>query len=228
MREFLSGSAFFCIALTVLAYLVGVACQKKWKSAIYNPILIGTFLVMLALWALDIPVEEYQAACQSLYYWMTPATICLVVVCYKQLQKLKDHIFAIVMGVVGGILSSLLSVSLLCRLFGFDAAMTASFLPKSVTTAIGVALSEQGGGIGALTTVAIVITGVFGNVAGPWLAKVFRLQDPVSQGVAYGTASHIAGTSRATEISELCGAASSLSLTLAGLITAVLLSFFYM
>jgi putative effector of murein hydrolase len=228
MREFLSESAFFCIALTVLAYLIGTVCQKKWKSAIYNPILIGTFLVILVLWALDIPVEKYQEACRPLYYWMTPATICLVVVCYKQLQKLKDHMVAIIFGVVGGVLASLLSVGLMCRLFGFDAAMIASLMPKSVTTAIGVVLSEQAGGIGALTTAAIVITGVFGNVAGPFLSKIFRLKDPVSQGVAYGTASHIAGTSRATEISDLCGAASSLSLTLAGLLTAVLLSFFYM
>ena len=145
---------------------------------------------------------------------------------YKnQFQNLKKHLPAVLLGVVGGVLSSLLSVWLMCKAFGLDDVLTASLLPKSVTSAIGLSLSQQMGGIGALTTAIIVITGIGGNVAGPWLSKLFRLQDPVSQGVAFGTAAHIGGTSRATELSELCGAVSSLSLTLAGLITAVLLSF---
>ena len=226
MLEFLTESTFFCGALTFAAFYVGAVCQKKWKSALFNPILIGAFLVMLALWLLGVPVEEYQASCQPLTYLITPATVCLVIACYKQLRNLKEHILAICVGVIGGTLASLLSVGLLCRLFAFDEGLMVSLLPKSITTAIGVALSEQGGGIGALTTAVIAITGVFGNVAGPFLAKLFRLQDPVSQGVAYGTSAHIVGTSRATEISELTGAVSSFSLTLAGLITAVLLSFF--
>lgn len=225
MRDFLLQSTFFCTALTVAAFCLGAALQKKWKLAVFNPILIGAFLVMLALKVLDIPVEQYQQACQPLSFFLTPATICLVIGCYKQLMHLKDHIGAIIFGVFGGVLCSLLSVGLLCRLFGFDDVMTVSLLPKSITAAIGMALSEQGGGIGALTTAVIAITGIFGNVVGPWLAKIFRLRDPISQGVAYGTSAHIAGTSRATEISSLCGAASSLALTLAGLITAVLLSF---
>ena len=160
-----------------------------------------------------------------LQFLITPATICLVISFYKQLQSLKKHLPAVLIGVIGGTLSSLLSVWAMCKLFGFDEVMTASLLPKSVTTAIGATLSEQAGGIGALTTAIIVVTGILGNVIGPLLSKLFRLKGPVSQGVAYGTSSHIAGTSRATEISSLCGAVSSLSLTLSGLITAVLLSF---
>lgn len=225
MGDFLSESVFFSVALTVGAFCIGAACQKKWKSAIFSPILIGAFLVMLVLWLLDIPVEQYQEDCQILSFLMTPATVCLVIAFYKQLQNLKKHLPAVLLGVVGGVLSSLLSVWLMCKAFGFDAVLTASLLPKSVTSAIGLSLSQQMGGIGALTTAIIVITGIGGNVAGPWLSKLFRLQDSVSQGVAFGTAAHIGGTSRATELSELCGAVSSLSLTLAGLITAVLLSF---
>jgi putative effector of murein hydrolase len=225
MGEFLSESVFFSVALTVGAFCIGAACQKKWKSAIFSPILIGAFLVMLVLWLLDIPVEQYQEDCQILSFLMTPATVCLVIAFYKQLQNLKKHLPAVLLGVVGGVLSSLLSVWLMCKAFGLDDVLTASLLPKSVTSAIGLSLSQQMGGIGALTTAIIVITGIGGNVAGPWLSKLFRLQDPVSQGVAFGTAAHIGGTSRATELSELCGAVSSLSLTLAGLITAVLLSF---
>ena len=225
MTELLTGSGFFAIGLTVAAFCVGQACQKKWKKAIFNPILIGAALVMLILWLLDVPVAQYQADCAPLTYLLTPATICLAIGFYQQLQRLKRHLPAILVGVVGGTLSSLLSVWLMAKWFGFQDALTVSLLPKSVTSAIGVALSEQAGGIGALTAAVIIITGIFGNVCGPLLIKVFRLEDPVSQGVAFGTASHVVGTSRAAEISPLVGAVSSLSLTLAGLITVIVFSF---
>ena len=224
MTELLSGSGFFCIALTVGAFCMGSACQRKWKLAIFNPILIGAALVMLTLWALNIPVEQYQNDCKPLTYLMTPATICLAIAFYEQLQKLKQHLLAVFVGVLGGTLSSLLSVWLLCKAFGFQNVLTVSLLPKSITSAIGVVLSEQAGGVGALTTAVIIITGIFGNITGPLLAKWFRLRDPISQGVGFGTASHVIGTSRAVEISPLIGAVSSLSLTLAGLITTVILS----
>lgn len=225
MTEFLSESSFFCITLTLVAFCIGSECQKRWKLPIFNPIIIASLLVMLVLWLLDIPVEQYQMNCQFLTYLMTPATICLVISCYQQIKSLKTHLGAILIGVIGGTLSSLLSVWALCKMFGFDEVLTISLLPKSVTTAIGAVMSEQCGGIGALTTAVIIITGIVGNVAGPWLTKLFRITDPIAQGTAYGTASHIVGTSRATEISPLVGAVSSLSLTLAGLITAALLSF---
>jgi putative effector of murein hydrolase len=228
MAEFFRESSCFGIALTVAAFCVGTACQKKWKKAVFNPILIGAALVMIVLWVLKIPVEQYQNACKPLTFLLTPATICLAIGFYEQVQKLKKHIPAILVGVIGGSLASLLSVGLLCRLFGFDRALTVTLLPKSVTSAIGMVLSQQAGGIGAVTTAVIAITGVLGNMMGPWLSKLFWLHDPISQGVAYGTAAHVMGTSRAMEISPLVGAVSSFSLTLAGLITTVLFSFLVM
>lgn len=225
MLEALQESGFFAITLTLAAFCIGTVIQKKWRLAILNPILTGAAMVMIVLWLLDIPVEQYQTDCAPLNYLMTPATICLSIACYDQLQKLRKHLLSIILGVMGGVLSSLLCVWLLSQFFGFDQITTVSLLPKSVTTAIGIAISQQAGGIGALTTAVIVITGILGNVAGPLLCKVFRLNDPVSQGVAYGTASHVVGTSRANEISALAGAVSSLSLTLSGLITTLVLSF---
>ena len=228
MGEILSGSGFFCVVLTIGAYHVGWLCQEKWKKAIFNPILIGTILVMLALCALNIPVEQYQNDCKLLTYLTTPATICLAIAFYEQLKKLKKHFLAIFIGVLGGTLASLLSVWLIAEIFDFSETLKATLLPKSITSAIGVVLSEQAGGVGALTTAVIIITGIFGNILGPWFAKVFRLRDPISQGVAFGTAAHVIGTSRAMELSPLIGAVSSLSLTLAGLITTALLSFVFM
>ena len=226
MIELLSGSSFFSIALTVSAFCIGAACQRKWKKAILNPILIGAAIVMITLWLFKIPVEQYQADCAPLSYLMTPATICLAIAFYEQLQALKKHLPAIIIGVTGGTLSSLLSVWLMSEWFGFSQVLTVSLLPKSITSALGVVLSQQAGGIGALTTAVIILTGIFGNITGPYLSTLFRLKDPISQGVGFGTATHVIGTSRATEISPLVGAVSSLSLVLSGLITVILLSLF--
>lgn len=227
MLDFLTGSTFFSVTLTVCAFCLGAACQKKWKLAIFNPILIGAALVMLTLTALKIPLETYQAGCAPLSYLMTPATICLAISFAQQLQALKRYLPAVFCGVLAGVVSSLGSIALMCRAFGLDQVMMVSLLPKSITTAIGVVLSEQAGGLSAITTAAIVLTGTLGNIAGPMLSKLFRLRDPVAQGVAYGTAAHVIGTSRAVSVSEMAGAVGSLSLTLAGILTSVAFSFLF-
>ncbi|WP_330684634.1 LrgB family protein [uncultured Acetatifactor sp.] len=161
---------------------------------------------------------------RPLSYLMTPATICLGISFAEQVEKLKKHMAAIIVGVAAGTVCSLSSVAGMAYLFGMDRVMTISVLPKSVTTAIGVAISEQAGGIGAVTAAAIILTGILGNMAGPVLTKVFHIEDEIAQGVAYGTASHVIGTSRAMERSPLAGAAGSLALTVAGLLTSLFFS----
>lgn len=225
MNEFISSSAFFSAALTLVAFSIASACQKKWKLAILNPILISAAMVIVVLKLLDIPNASYQAGCQVLSFLLTPATICLAISFYDQFQKLKAHLSAVAAGVLAGTIASLGSVWLLSKCLNFDRIIMLSLLPKSVTTAIGVALSDEIGGIGAITTAAIVITGILGNIAGPALSKLFRLKSEVAQGVAFGTAAHVIGTSKAVQLSQLSGAVSSLSLTLAGLITAIAMSF---
>ena len=224
MTEFLNSSSFFCVTLTLLAFCAAAAVQKKWKLAILNPILLTAALAMAVLKLLDIPNETYQAGCQALSFLLTPATICLAISFYEQFHSLKKHLPAVAVGVTAGTVASVGAVWVLCRVFRLDAALLASLLPKSVTTAIGVALSGELGGIAAITTAAIIITGILGNIAGPGLCRLFRLTDPVAQGVAFGTASHVIGTTRAMELSALAGAVSSLALTLAGIVTCVLMS----
>ena len=225
MTEFLGSSTFFSVSLTLIAFAFASACQKKWKIALLNPILISAALIMGTLTLLDIPNSVYQEGCRVLSYLLTPATICLAISFYEQFQSLKKHLVAIVVGVLAGTVCSLGSICFLCRLFGLTDTLTLSLLPKSVTTAIGVALSEETGGIAAITTAAIVVTGIFGNVAGSFLCRIFGIRSEIAQGVAFGTSAHVVGTARAAQISELTGAVSSLSLTIAGIVTAVLMSF---
>ena len=225
MGDFLSANSYFGIFMTLAAFAAGRVMQSRWKSPLLNPILVAAALIIGVLLSTGISVERYQESCQPLQYLLTPATICFAVSLYEQLGKLKKHLPAILAGVAAGTVASLLSIRLMCTAFGMERVLTISLLPKSITTAIGMALSEEAGGIAALTTAAIVLTGILGNMFGPLLCKWFRLTDPIAQGVAFGTASHAIGTSKAAELSELAGAVSSLSLTFAGLITAVLYSF---
>lgn len=224
LMEALRSNPFFCISLTMTAFCAGCALQNKWKKAVLNPILIGVGIVMVVLCVLKIPVADYREGCRPLSYLMTPATICLAISLVEQIEKLKKHMAAVIAGVAAGTLCSLSSVAGVAYLFGMDSVMTISVLPKSVTTAIGVAISEEAGGMGAVTAAAIILTGILGNMVGPVLAKWFHIEDEVAQGVAYGTSAHVIGTTRAMEHSPLAGAAGSLALTVAGLLTSIVFS----
>lgn len=225
MNDLFTTSAYFSVALTLVCFAAAEAIQRKWKQPLLNPILVAAAMVMGMLQLLKIPNAVYQEGCRILTWLLTPATICLSISFYQQFQKLKKHLAAIAAGVIAGSMASIAAVWGMCKVFQQDSAVTASLLPKSVTTAIGAAISSEIGGIAAITTAVIVITGVLGNILGPVLSKWFRFDDEITKGVAFGTASHVVGTSKAAQIGQLCGAVSSLSLVLAGIVTCILLSF---
>lgn len=221
MTEFLQDLSLFPVFLTLGSYLFGLWCQKKVKHALCNPLLIATILSIAVLAVTGFDLQVYQSGTAGISWLLTPATVCLAVPLYEQLKVLKKHLLAIFAGITAGVVVSLLSILLLCRLFRLEDTVTVSLLPKSITTAIALALTEQSGGISALTTFAIVITGILGNLSGSALCKVLKITDPVAQGVGFGTASHVIGTSRAMEVDPLTGAVSSLSLAVAGILTAI-------
>ena len=223
--SFLEGSAYFSLLLTVAVYLGAAWLQRRTGLAILNPILISACVIIPILLLTGVSIDAYQAGTATLSYLLTPATICLGLSLYEQLQKLKNDLPAILAGVIAGTISTLGCVLGLALLFRLDRSLAVSLLPKSVTTAIGVVLSEEAGGISALTAAVIALTGLFGNLLGPALCRLFRITDPLARGTAYGTASHVIGTSRAVQEGPLTAAVSSLSLSVAGLLTAVLFPF---
>lgn len=226
MADFLTGLPLFCLALTVAAYQIGLWCKKKTGSSLCNPLLIGILLVIGVLLLTGISPEKFQENTAGFSWLLTPATVCLALPLYRQLKLLKKNLPAILAGIVAGTLTGLISVFLMCRLMGLDRQLSVSLLPKSITTAMGIVLSEQNGGIPAITSVVIVLTGILGSLFGSAACKLLKLNDPVSQGVAFGTATHVIGTTRATELDPVAGAVSSLSLTVSGILTALLFPFF--
>ena len=215
------------IVLTFLAFQLGRVIQEKTKLAICNPILLGVVLVIVVLKATAMPLEDYQQGVKLISWLITPATVCLAIPMYEQLQVLRKNLVAIVAGLVSGALSCLAVLIAVSLLLGLDKAVAVSLLPKGITTAIGLPLSELYGGYGAITTIGITVAGLSGYMFGPAWCRWFHITDPVAQGVAFGTSSHVMGTSRANELDPLIGAVSSLSLVVAGLMTALIFPFLY-
>lgn len=222
MTELLE-SSLYPIVLTLLAFQIGRWIQLRWKKALLNPTLIAAIAVIAVLLLTGMEPEDYTVGAGKLSWLMTPATISLAIPMYEQLQSLRRNLAAVAAGVAAGVISSLGILLAGCALLRFDRSLAVSLLPKSVTTAIGVPLSELFGGMGGVTTAAIIVTGIFANMVGPALCKLFKITDPVAQGVAFGSAGHVVGTAKAAELSPLAGAVSSLSLVVAGILTAVCL-----
>ena len=214
-----TNSPFFGLALSVLAFWIGVKIQKKTGLVVCNPLLIGVILVIGLLLALGIPYENYDQGGSLINLFLSPATACLAVAIYSKVQLLKENWLPILVGCVVGSLVSMGSILGLCCLFGLDDAMTASLLPKSVTTPIAVSVAQAHGGIPSITVVAVILTGILGSILAPLLIRLFRVKDPIAAGLAIGACSHAVGTSKALELGETEGAMSGLAIGVCGLVT---------
>ena len=221
MKEFLSESIIFGAVLSLAAYEIGLLMKKKLKLAILNPLLIGTICVIGFLLIFRIDYEEYNEGAKYISYLLTPATVCLAVPLYEQLSLLKKNFMAVAVGILSGVLASLVSVLALAKLFDLNHQQYVTLLPKSITTAIGMGVSEELGGLVTITVAVIVITGILGNVIAEFICKIFKIHEPIAKGLALGTASHAIGTAKAMEMGQIEGAMSSLAIAVAGLLTVI-------
>ena len=219
MREFFEASVFAGVFITLAAYFIGVEVKKRTGSSVFNPILVGVIITIVLLKALGIDYQVYNAGAKYISFFLTPATVCLAIPMYEQIEPLKKNFKAIIIGITSGVLTSLITIFALALIFGLDHTGYVSLLPKSITTAIGMSVSEELGGIVSITVMAIIITGILGNVIAEGLLKICRIEEPVAKGVAIGSASHAVGTAKAMELGETEGAMSSLSIVIAGVLT---------
>ncbi len=226
MQGIVGNSIFFGAVISLLGYEVGLLLKRKFKSAIWNPLLIGILCVMGVLGVTKVDYESYNEGAKYLSYLLTPATVCLAVPLYQQLTLLKQNIKAVIVGIVSGVLTSLIGVYILAKVFRLSHEMYVTLLPKSITTAIGMGVSEELGGIVTITVAVIIITGVLGNIVADGVYKLFRIEDPIAKGLALGTSAHAVGTAKAMEMGEIEGAMSSLAIAVAGLFTVIGASIF--
>lgn len=222
MNEILQNSLYFGVAVSLFTYWIGWKIQQKWKKPILNPLLISMILVILILTVFDIEYETYQYGAKYITYFLTPATICLAVPLYRQIQKLRENIVAIFISILCGCLAHVATIAGIAALCHIDTVLTFSLFPKSVTTAIALGVTEEVGGIAAVTVVGVSFAGLMGAIVGPAILKAVHITEPVAQGLAIGAASHAVGTSKAVELGEIQGAMSSLSIVVTGILTVII------
>lgn len=221
MKEILCNSAYFGVTVSLIGYGAGIMLKKKFKYAFLNPLLISIIFVIGVVMLCGVDYESYENSAQYLSYLLTPATVCLAVPLYQQMTLLRKNLAAVACGILAGVLASLGSVLLLAFLFGLEHDVYVTLLPKSITTAIGMGVSEELGGLVTITVAVIIVTGVIGNVIGEAVCKLFRIYEPIAKGLALGTSSHAIGTAKTLEMGEVEGAMSSLAIAVAGLLTVI-------
>lgn len=224
MNEFLQGNVFFGVVISVVGYLLGELLRKK--MSVLNPLLVSMIFVILFIKIFGIDYETYNNGAKYITYFLTPVTVCLAVPLYRQLAVLKAHTAEVLVGIFSGVLASMGSILLMAYMFGLTHEQYVTLLPKSITTAIGIGISEELGGISNITIATIVITGILGNISAELVLKIFKIKEPIAKGLAIGTSSHALGTTKALEMGEIEGAMSSLSIAVAGLMTVVTASIF--
>ena len=226
MNSFFQESLFAGVALSLVAYAIGMLLKKKFKIGLFNPLLISIIISIVVLVIGDVEYEVYEESAKYLSYLLTPATVCLAIPLYEQWELLKKNYKAVICGLLTGALTSLATVFALSIIFGLSHQEYVTLLPKSITTAIGMGLSEELGGYVEITVAVIIITGVLGNIFGDLICKIFHIKEPISKGLAFGASSHAIGTARAIEIGEVEGAMSGLAIAVSGIFTVVFTSVF--
>lgn len=216
-------SPYFGIMLSIVMYLIGTIISKKLKTPIANPLLIAMILCVAFLKIFNISYDDYNIGGKYITFLIAPATVAMVLNLYKNIELLKKNIIPVFVGVFAGVLTSVLSVFILAKVFGLNKELTLSIVPKSLTTAIGVALAGEYGGISAVAVVCIVITGIFGAVFAPIVMNTLKIKDPVAKGIGIGTTSHAVGTSKAIEMGPVEGAMSGLAIALAGFTSVIVI-----
>ncbi|MBE6123630.1 MAG: LrgB family protein [Solobacterium sp.] len=226
MNGLFAASASAGAMLSLLAYWIGMKTKEKLKFGFLNPLLISIIIVIIFLLVFHVDYQTYYSGAKYLSWFLTPATVSLAIPLYQQIDRLKKNIKAILISILIGSLTSMGSILLFSLIFGFSHTEYVTFLPKSITTAIGMSISEEMGGNVAITVAAIIVTGIFGNMIGPGLCKALKITNPVAVGLAIGTSAHAIGTSKAMELGETEGAMSSLSIAVAGIITVIFVNVF--
>ena len=224
MNNIMTDSIFFGAVISVVGYLIGIFLRKK--ISVLNPLLVSIIFVIAVIKIFHIDYETYNSGAKYISYLLTPATVCLAIPLYRQISVLKEQAKEVFIGILAGVLASMGSILLMSHFFGLTHEQYVTLLPKSITTAIGMGVSEELGGIQTITVAVIIITGVLGNIIAEAVLKIFRIKEPVAKGLAIGTASHAIGTTKALEIGEIEGAMSSLSVAVAGLMTVISASIF--
>ncbi len=224
MMKEITNNHLFGILITLAFFYGAFYLKKRLKASWINPLLLSTIAIIIFLILLHIPYENYMQGGGVINSFLGPVTVVLALPLYRQRKLLMKHKFSIIGGIFSGVLASLISVTVLCRLIGLNDILEKSLIPHSVTTPIGIEVSKSLGAIEGITIVSIIITGILGASIAPMIYKLLRIKHPISRGLGFGTSSHALGTSKAVEMGETEGAVSGLAIGVAAITTVIVVA----
>ena len=207
MNEILSSQTFL-LTLTLAVYLGSMWLYKKVRFALLHPLIVSMGVLILFLKLSGIPYDLFMKQIQIIDFMLGLSVVALGYLLHEQISQIKGNVIAIVTAIVTGSAVGILSVALIARAMGAEQAVIASLEPKSVTTAI------------ALNV--LILVGIFGGVAGPFILKKIGVESKIAKGLAMGAAAHAMGTARAMQLGAVEGAISGLAIGLMGIATAIL------
>ena len=225
IKDTICQSLYFGVLVSLGAYLFGIWLREKTGFAVFNPLLVAIVAVIAILSFFHIDYDDYNVGGSFVSFLLTPATVCLAIPLYKQLELLKREALAVFAAITAGVAGSAASIFAMCALFKMSHVHYVTLLPKSITTAIGMGVSEEAGGIVTLTVASIIVTGILGNITAEFIFRLAKLEEPIAKGLALGTAAHAIGTAQALSLGEIEGAMSSLAIAVAGIMTVVVVPF---
>lgn len=209
------------ILLTIILFKFSLIISNKYKIAFLNPILITAIIIIVILKLFNIPYYDYYKGGSIIASALGPIVVVLAIPLYKNRYDLIKNFVPIIGGVIASIITSIVSVTVLCKLFGIDETIMLSLLSKSITTPMAVESTKLLGGNEAVTVLSVVLTGLLGAAVAPVVIKLGKIKSNIAKGIGIGSASHAVGTTKAVEMNEEAGAASGLAIGVTGLLTII-------
>ncbi|PJE17621.1 MAG: hypothetical protein CK429_06155 [Mycobacterium sp.] len=225
MFVYLAASPLFNLTITLVVFQLATWLYRRTRECpLLQPVLVSVVVLGAMLQLMNVPYRTYFDGAQFIHFLLGPATVALAVPLHRQLGRIRAVRLPLVLAVVCGSLTAIVSATGLGWSLGAGHQTLASLAPKSATAPVAMELSRQLGGLPSLTAALTVMTGIIGAVVGPAVAKVIRACDSRAVGLSLGVASHGIGTARALQIDEIAGAFAALGFALNAVATSALAS----
>ena len=208
--------------LTIAAFWMALQINKRLQSVVFNSFILTVLILIGVLLLAKIPYDDYMTGNAPLNNLLGLSVVALALPLYEQLRQIAAYWKIILLITTVASLLSRLTGAGLALLFGASPEIVATVLPKSVTTPIAMAISQNIGGVPAVAAVGVVVAGLQGSVFGYLVLKKLNLKYSEAIGLSVGAVSHALGTVSCMEIEAKAGSYSSIALVLCGIISSIL------
>lgn len=220
---YLSASPLLWLTLTLVTWILASELSKRLgRHPLVNPVLISILALSVMMITAEVPYERYFAGAQFIHFLLGPATVAIAVPLYRKWDDVRALLLPISVALLVGSVVAMASVIVLGQVFDLPRDILLSFLPKSATAGVAMAVSQSLGGDPSLTAVLVILTGIFGALIVTPFMTMMRINDYAARGFAVGLTSHGIGTARAYEVNTTAGLFAGIAMALNAVATSVL------